>query len=78
MLVTIGFPVNGSRESPLHIAALCGHLDMVKLLVELGADPTVEAIDPDTPGQFGPPNPTPLGLAKYTNQHAVVAYLTST
>jgi hypothetical protein len=78
MLAAIGFPVNGSRESPLHIAALCGHLDMVKLLIELGADPTAEAIDPDTPGQFGPPNPTPLGWAKYTNQHAVIAYLTST
>lgn len=77
LLAAVGFPVNGSRESPLHVAALCGHLDIVKLLVELGADPTVEAIDPDTPGRSGPPNPTPLGWAQYNNQHAVVAYLTS-
>jgi hypothetical protein len=77
LLTAVGFPVNGSRESPLHVAALCGHLDIVKLLIELGADPTVEAIDPDTPGQSGPPNPTPLGWAQYNNQHAVAAYLTS-
>jgi len=77
LLAAVGFPVNGSRQSPLHVAALCGHLDIVKLLIELGGDPDVEAIDPDTPDRSGPPNPTPLGWAQYTNQHAVVAYLTS-
>jgi hypothetical protein len=77
LLVAVGFPVNGGRPSPLHVAALCGHLDIVKLLIELGADPTVEAVDPDTPDRSGPPNPTPLGWAQYNNQHPVVAYLTS-
>ena len=77
LLAAVGFPVNGSRQSPLHVAALCGHLDIVKLLIELGAAPDVEAVDPDTPGQFIPPDPTPLGWARYNNQHAVVAYLTS-
>jgi hypothetical protein len=77
LLAAIGFPLTDSRMSPLHVAALCGHLDVVKLLMELGADPTVEAIDPDTPGRSGPPDPTPLGWARYNNQAAVVAYLTS-
>jgi hypothetical protein len=77
LLVAVGFPVHGGRPSPLHAAALCGHLDIVKLLIELGADPTVEATDPDTPGKSGPPDPTPLGRAQYNNQHTVVAYLTS-
>jgi hypothetical protein len=77
LLAAVGFPLNDSRESPLGVAALCGHLDIVKLLIELGADPTVAAVDPDTPGQFSPPDPTPLGWARYNSQHAVVAYLTS-
>ena len=77
LLATVGFPVNGSRPSPLHVAALCGQFDIVKLLIELGADPDVEAIDADAPDRSGPPDPTPLGWARYNNQHAVVAYLTS-
>jgi hypothetical protein len=77
LLAAVGFPVNGSRESPLRVGALCGHLEIVKLLIKLGADPTDEAIDPDTPGQFIPPNPTPLGWAQYNSQHTVAAYLTS-
>ena len=34
-------PVNGNRDlGPLHLAAFCGHLDMVRYLVEeAGADP---------------------------------------
>lgn len=75
LLVSLGFPVNDRQASPLHTAALTGHLDIVQLLVELGADPTAEVIG-DTPGQFTPSDRTPLGWARYTHQHEVVAYLT--
>jgi ankyrin repeat protein len=78
LLVSLGFPVNDRRGSALHVAALAGHLDLVRQLVELGADPAAEAIDEDTPGQFSPPDRTPLGWARYNRQHHVVAYLAST
>jgi len=75
LLASVGFPVNDRRLSPLHVAALAGHLDLVRLLVELGSDPTAEAVDDETPGQFSPPDRTPLGWARYNRQDHVVAYL---
>ena len=75
-LAEIGFPVNDRTLSPLHTAAVAGHLRVVTLLVELGADPTAETHDDDIPGQFTPPDDTPVGWARYNQQHDVVAYLT--
>jgi ankyrin repeat protein len=75
LLVSLGFPVNDRRSSPLHVAALAGQLDVVRQLIELGADPTAEAVD-QTPGQFTPEDRTPLGWARYSQHHDVVAYLT--
>jgi hypothetical protein len=74
LFVGLGFPVNDRRGSPLHVAALLGHLPLVRLLVELGADPTAEAVD-DTPGYFAPPDRTPLGWALYNHQEEVAAFL---
>ena len=74
LLAELGFPINDPRMSPLHTAALVGPLAVVKLLVELGGDPAAEAVD-DTPGQFAPPDATPLGWARYRSQHEVAAYL---
>jgi ankyrin repeat protein len=52
--------------TPLHNAAWLGNLEMVKLLMELGADPAVR--DPNHRG-------TPLGWAAYNRQRDVVEYL---
>ena len=53
-------------RTPLHLAALLGHLDTVRKLIELGADPTVE--DPNY-------HSTPRGWAEHNNQQEVVDYL---
>ena len=45
LLIELGFPVNGSTgRSALHHAAADGNLELVRLLIDHGAD--VEAIDP--------------------------------
>ena len=36
-------------ETPLHNAALEGHLDVVKLLLEHGADPNVQGVEGNAP-----------------------------
>jgi ankyrin repeat protein len=54
--------------TPMHNAAWQGNLALVKLLIELGADPTVR--DPNY-------NATPLGWAEYNGQQEVVDYLAS-
>jgi ankyrin repeat protein len=77
LLVEAGFPVNDLAISPLHVAALSGRLDVVKLLLDLGADPTATTHDDDVPGQFSIADNTPLGWARYNRQHEVVAYLES-
>ena len=76
LLAEVGFPVNDTTLSPLHTAAVAGQINVVKLLVELGADPTAVTHDDDIPGQFSPPDDTPLGWARYNQQHEVVEYLT--
>jgi hypothetical protein len=72
---SVGFPLGDERGGPLHVAALVGNLEAVRTLIRLGADPTAEAVDDDTPGQFAPDDPTPLGWARYNNQHEVAEFL---
>ena len=52
--------------TPLHNAAWMGNLEMVKLLVELGADPNARD------SSF---NATPLGWATHNEQPQLVEYL---
>ena len=57
-----------SHSTPLHQAAFAGHLNVVKLLVERGADVTVKDV------MWGA---TPLGWAEHAGQSEVVGYLKS-
>lgn len=60
-------PVGGhSHSTPLHQAALGGHLEAVKLLVERGARTNIRDIHHDV---------TPLDWARYGKQHEVAEYL---
>ena len=70
---SVGFPLNeaGRCTWPRCI----GNLEVVKTLIRLGADPTAEAVDGGTPGQFALDDRTPLGWARYNNQHEVVEFL---
>jgi ankyrin repeat protein len=78
LLAGLGFELGGVTDhdgvgtslnaTPLHNAAWGGHLDMVRLLVELGADPNVR--DPTY-------DATPLGWAQHNHQEHVAAYLIS-
>ena len=54
------------RTAPLHLAAAGGHLDLVKLLIELGADPLVRDAEYKA---------TPMGWAQYNHQAAVAKFL---
>ena len=67
LMADLRFDLNEiKRTTALHNAAMTGHLEMVKLLIELGADPTVR----DT--EF---NARPLGWAQYSERAAVVEFL---
>jgi hypothetical protein len=69
LVVDLGFGVNAHSEcraTGLHEAAFRGDLPMVKLLMELGADPSLE--DPNY-------NSTPRGWAEHGHQTEVVQYL---
>ena len=69
LLADLGFDVNYvKRLTALHQAAFDGNLELVKLLVELGANPTIHDRSY---------NATPLGWAEHNNQHAVIDYLAS-
>ncbi|MEU4196475.1 ankyrin repeat domain-containing protein [Kribbella sp. NPDC026611] len=66
-LQRLGFDLNVmGMSAPLHQAASNGHLDTVRKLVELGADP--ELRDPSYQGNA-------LGWAEYNRKQAVVDYL---
>jgi hypothetical protein len=66
-LKNLGFDLNAMGMSgPIHQAAINGHLDTVKKLVELGADP--ELRDPSYHGNA-------LGWAEHNHQQAVIDYL---
>jgi ankyrin repeat protein len=54
------------RTTPLHLAAYNGDLRMVRLLVDLGADP--RRADPEY-------HSTPLGWAEHAGAEEVAAYL---
>jgi ankyrin repeat protein len=67
LLAGLGFDVNSVRRTTaLHEAAWRGNLELVILLLELGADPATL----DTAFQA-----TPLGWARHNQQHAVAEYL---
>jgi ankyrin repeat protein len=76
LMASLGFELRGTTRhdgvgmnlaaTPLHNAAWAGNLELVKLLVELGADPG--ARDPSY-------NATPLGWAAHNQQRHVVEYL---
>ncbi len=67
-LVDVGVPVTVDGKTPLHVAAGAGELDIVKLLVERGAD--VTATDPEF-------HATPLDWAQFMNQSAVAEWLST-
>jgi ankyrin repeat protein len=67
LMTDLGFDLNEvKRTAPLHGAAAAGNLDMVKLLLELGADPTLR----DT--EY---NGTPRGWAEYNDRAEVAEFL---
>lgn len=65
-LIEHGFDVNAAVPGPLHYAAAIGDVDIVRLLVDKGAD--INAVD----GQF---KATPAGWAEHFGQADVVKYL---
>jgi ankyrin repeat protein len=69
LMSELGFDLNERKRTvPLHLAAGCGHLEMVKLLIELGADPAV------CDEEFGG---TALGWAHYSGKVEVMEFLKS-
>lgn len=67
LLASLGFDVNAKRRiTALHQAAYDGDVELVQLLLELGADPTITDDDFHTP---------PLRWAEHTRQHAVADLL---
>ena len=67
LMAELGFDLNELRRTTaLHNAAMAGHLEMARLLIELGADPRIR----DT--EF---NARPIGWAKYNGNTAVVEFL---
>ncbi|HEV8560551.1 MAG TPA: ankyrin repeat domain-containing protein [Actinophytocola sp.] len=81
LLASLGFPLDEDWHgwgAPLVAAVLGGHVAVVKLLVELGADPTAEILDDTDPSaELIPHERTPLGLARYLRHHEVAGYLSS-
>ncbi len=67
LMKDLGFDLNERmRTTALHHAAMSGHLEMAKLLIELGADPSIR----DT--EF---NARPLGWAEYGEKKEVAEFL---
>lgn len=78
LLAEIGFNVNAAPRwaSPMHRTAAAGHLGVVRILIELGADPAARAVDfkPGDP-DAAISEPTPLGWARHYQRHDVADYL---
>ena len=69
LMLSLGFDVNErKRTTAIHMAAAAGNLELVKFLIELGADPFVKD------EEFGG---TALGWAEYSGRTAVVDFLKS-
>ena len=66
-LVERGAPIATTGRTPLHVAAGAGELEVVKLLLEHGADPT--ATDPEFHAR-------PVQWAEFLRHPEVVAFLT--
>ncbi|MCU1393041.1 MAG: ankyrin [Ilumatobacteraceae bacterium] len=76
LLIELGFdvnhygradvPQNGRWETPLHVAADRGHLDIARYLLDHGADPTLHDRRFDA---------TPLGWARHAGQTALIELL---
>ncbi|MEZ2127328.1 ankyrin repeat domain-containing protein [Sinorhizobium sp. CB9] len=66
-MLTLGFDVNAmTSRAPLHEAALHGHIEMAKLLIEHGADTKIR-----DPYHYAPP----IGWAEYNGQPDMVNFL---
>jgi hypothetical protein len=67
LLIELGFDVNAViRTAPLHEAAMRGNMEIIRLLVEHGADPNVRDVGYDA---------TPAGWAEHHNQTEAERYL---
>lgn len=67
LMIDLGFDLNdGTKRTPLQQAALQGKLDLVKLLIDRGADPALR-----NPTYFG----SAIGFAQHGEHEQVVAYL---
>ncbi|MDL2400606.1 ankyrin repeat domain-containing protein [Rhizobium mayense] len=66
-MLALGLDVNAmTSRTPLHEAALHGHIDMAKLLIEHGADTTIR-----DPYHYSPP----VGWAEYNGKEEMVEFL---
>jgi ankyrin repeat protein len=67
LMLALGLDVNAmTSRAPLHEAALHGHIEMAKLLIEYGADTTVR-----DPYYYTPP----IGWAEYNGREEMVEFL---
>src|SRR5215831_12747682 len=68
LVAELGFDLNAMilQRTPMHDAAWRNHVEMIKLLLQLGADPTI---------RDGAHNGTPLDWAEYNQQRESADYL---
>lgn len=68
LVAELGFDLNAMilKRTPMHDAAWGNHVEMIKLLLQLGADPSI---------RDGSHNGTPLDWAEYNQQREAAEYL---